>query len=167
MSKSARPTDDELRRTWALVAGAMRTTCAAKAAAGRSIRSAFSGRPAGQQVLQWTGTTRSGRVRRTASAACWGVEMTRTERGILTLHMACAPRTASTAHAAWDVCVTHGSLISDLQSSSECRFGQFQLTSDANPGRLVPGRFACVLSGDEDSPTPMRTPLPAEFAGSE
>jgi hypothetical protein len=72
-----------------------------------------------------------------------------------------------TSHAAWDVCVTHGSLISDLQSSGERRFGQFQLTSEANPGRLVPGRFACVLSVDKDSPTPMRTPLPAEFAGSE
>jgi hypothetical protein len=46
-------------------------------------------------------------------------------------------------------------------------FGQFQLTSDANPGRLVPGRFACVLSVDEDSLTPMHTPQPAEFAGSE
>jgi hypothetical protein len=83
--KSARPTDDELRRTWTLVAGAMRTTCAAKAAAGRSIRSALWGRRAGHQVPQWTGTTRSGRVRRTASAACW-VEMTRTERGMFALH---------------------------------------------------------------------------------
>src|SRR5512132_2973881 len=53
-------TDWPCRRTCTLVVGAMRTTCAAKAAAGTSIRSGRWGSPTGHHVPQWTGTARSG-----------------------------------------------------------------------------------------------------------
>ena len=51
-------TDWPCRRTCTLVVGAMRTTCPAKAAAGRSLRSRRWGRPTGHQVPQCTGTAR-------------------------------------------------------------------------------------------------------------
>ena len=85
MSKSARPTDDELWRTWTLVAGAMRTTC--EEGSGRQIDQigllGKAGGPPGSPMDRddtiWASA---------ADRLCrlLGVEMTRTERGMFALH---------------------------------------------------------------------------------